>query len=203
MGRVLTFDKEKLFNYLTQLTATGEPIPTLRVIRDYLGGGSYTSIRNAIKEWKSNFPENSKIELPKDAVSLEQKLLVFDAALLALQPMVEEVITRYRNQLDARMKQLEEDAAALAAENEELQQQIEEGDERRVRELQAQKERYEQLLLLQESKHNRSIVEINKQLTERFSRQMEEQKEEFFRQMKELLKNNKQLLESASQEKQK
>jgi len=63
--------QERIFAIADQLTASGQR-PTLAAVRKALGGGSYTTLQQAMSEWKAAQQENpqaTKIEAPPPAVT--------------------------------------------------------------------------------------------------------------------------------------
>jgi len=67
----MTTTQERIFAIADQLVASGQR-PTLAAVRKALGGGSYTTLQQAMSEWKATQQENppaTKAEAPPPAIT--------------------------------------------------------------------------------------------------------------------------------------
>jgi len=60
----MTTIQERIFAIADQLTASGQR-PTLAAVRKALGGGSYTTLQQAMSEWKAARQESQPVAAPE------------------------------------------------------------------------------------------------------------------------------------------
>ncbi len=126
----MAITKDQIFQVADQLTVAGESV-TLAAVRKLLGGGSYTTINEALKEWKAKqHTTNTPIREPAPAaVATRIEELGADIWAVALE-LANARLTSEREALEATRQQLEtaqqeatELADQLSAELETLQAQ--------------------------------------------------------------------------------
>ena len=126
----MALTKDQIFQAADQLAAAGTP-PTLAAVRSAVGGGSYTTINEALKEWKAKQQAtNAPIREPAPAaVATRLEELGADIWAVALE-LANARLTSEREALEATRQQLEtaqqeatELADQLSAELEALQAQ--------------------------------------------------------------------------------
>jgi len=108
----MTPTQERIFAIADQLVASGQR-PTLAAVRKALGGGSYTTLQQAMSEWKAARQEKqaSRPEAPPPAVAERMS----DAAMSVWQVALEVANTR----LSAERHELEQTRLTLEAERRE------------------------------------------------------------------------------------
>lgn len=103
----MAITKDQIFQVADQLTVAGESV-TLAAVRKLLGGGSYTTINEALKEWKAKqHATNTPIREPAPAaVATRIEELGADIWAVALE-LANARLTSEREALEATRQQLE------------------------------------------------------------------------------------------------
>lgn len=115
-----TDTRDLVAQYLDEVCAAGEPIPSLRQIRNRIGQGSSTTILDAVRLWRNaHLPP---VEASPDEFTPEQK----EHLATAVWAMVAEVI---RSRTEAAQKAIQAQAEADAQSNEQLLQESREAVE--------------------------------------------------------------------------
>lgn len=114
--------KQAVMAELDKIAAAGEKRPPLRVLRAHVGGGSLSTISEAVRDWE-NAQIAAPMPLPNDLSDGEQKVIC-GAIWRALMPMIEDRLAAARAaaeaKIDAERKsaaQLREEAEAAIAES--------------------------------------------------------------------------------------
>ncbi len=113
--------KQAVMAELDKLAATGEKKPALRVLRARIGGGSLTTISEAVRDWEAA-QIAVPLSLPNDLTMGEQKVIC-GAIWRVLAPMLEERLATAQAAAEAKIDierrsaaQLREEAEAAIAE---------------------------------------------------------------------------------------
>jgi chromosome segregation ATPase len=132
----MAISKEQIFTIADELDAAGQN-PTLAAVRKALGGGSFTTISEAMNEWKARKAEKETPLRQPAPPAVAERLTEFGAEIWALAlELANGRLASEREALDAARVQLEaerQEAAELAnqvsAELETLQQKVTELEE--------------------------------------------------------------------------
>ncbi|ATE62905.1 DNA-binding protein [Thauera sinica] len=132
----MAISKEQIFTIADELDAAGQN-PTLAAVRKVLGGGSFTTISEAMNEWKARKAEKETPLRQPAPEAVAERLAEFGAEVWALAlELANGRLASEREALDAARVQLEaerQEAAELAdqvsAELEALQQKVAELEE--------------------------------------------------------------------------
>jgi regulator of replication initiation timing len=123
MSRPSIFSKENAIAYLNANAEAGNPIPTLRSLRETLKGGSFTTLAAIIKEWKEAREEPAvkfKLKLNNLKESEKDQLLQDVFSQLFEQFVIDE-IEHHRKHIDYQVQLLETDAQTLLEDNARLE----------------------------------------------------------------------------------
>ncbi len=114
--------KQAVMAELDKIAASGEKRPPLRVLRAHVGGGSLSTISEAVRDWESA-QIAVPVPLPNDLSDNEQKIIC-GAIWRALTPMIEDRLAAARAAAEAKVDverksaaQLREEAEAAIAES--------------------------------------------------------------------------------------
>lgn len=103
----MAITKEQIFQTADQLTASGDS-PTLAKVRKALGGGSYTTINEALKEWKAKQQAVSTLIREPAPEAITKRLDAIGAEIWAVAlELANSRLTAEREALEATRTQLE------------------------------------------------------------------------------------------------
>ncbi|WP_443743355.1 DNA-binding protein [Sutterella sp.] len=104
--------RAKVFAHLDKVASEGMKLPSIRELREELGGGSLSTLAQAVKDWKTEHAILNEIEDEKISLDPQTAQTVIDAIWMVFKPILRSRIDAQRAEYEAVVVKLREDLDA-------------------------------------------------------------------------------------------